>query len=561
MMLAQKQASRALPVIAAFTAFAGFCALQIWAYALAGAFEYPLDDPYIHLAMAKGIARGTYGVNAGEVASAASSILYPVLLLPLVGSKVQIFAPMIVNALAVTGAGALWGGILAAAGYRGTLALALAGVGPLALNMHGVAFSGLEHELHVGASLLMLLGIDRLVRRGRVAWWFAAAIVAAPLLRLEGLALSGLSLCVLAIYRRFGWALSLCAAVAATLGGFMAYLASLGLPPLPGSVIAKLSQVSAPQGGGVDAFLTRLAEGFTTNLWHQGGLILGALVVLTILIPIFAPRMREGGRMVILRVAGGAGLAHLALGQVGWMDRYEHYAIVTLVSALLLSMAGLSGRDHLRMAGVIAIAFVLSISAYQPKLIKDYVWGPWVLHVQHAQMARFARLVEAPVAVNDLGRVTLDNPNYVLDIMGLGNAEALAQRQARPANDVTWLEPLLKSHDVQVAMVYDNWFGGEMKSTGWTRIGTLAQRPSLRHPEPILGPAGSIEVAFYAPPDVAERMTALAVDWAKDLPEGAQFKLGLRAGDGEILTRDGGIGTGALGGQTVGDIRPVAGEP
>jgi hypothetical protein len=176
-------------------------------------------------------------------------------------------------------------------------------------------------------------------------------------------------------------------------------------------------------------------------------------------------------------------------------------------------------------------------------------------------MARFARLVEAPVAVNDLGRVTLDNPNYVLDIMGLGNAEALAQRQARPANDVTWLEPLLKSHDVQVAMVYDNWFGGEMKSTGWTRIGTLAQRPSLRHPEPILGPAGSIEVAFYAPPDVAERITALAVDWAKDLPEGAQFKLGLRAGDGEILTRDGGIGTGALGGQTVGDIRPVAGEP
>ncbi len=38
----------------------------------AGVFEYPLDDVYIHLAMASGIARGTYGVNPGEAASAAS---------------------------------------------------------------------------------------------------------------------------------------------------------------------------------------------------------------------------------------------------------------------------------------------------------------------------------------------------------------------------------------------------------------------------------------------------------------------------------------------------------
>ena len=36
-------------------------------------FEYPLDDVYIHLAMASEIARGGYGVNTGEVASAASS--------------------------------------------------------------------------------------------------------------------------------------------------------------------------------------------------------------------------------------------------------------------------------------------------------------------------------------------------------------------------------------------------------------------------------------------------------------------------------------------------------
>jgi len=60
-----------------------FAVLQAMAAARAfWTFEYPLDDTYIHLAMASQIAHGGYGVNAGEYSSAASSALYPLLLTP-----------------------------------------------------------------------------------------------------------------------------------------------------------------------------------------------------------------------------------------------------------------------------------------------------------------------------------------------------------------------------------------------------------------------------------------------------------------------------------------------
>lgn len=49
--------SRGLPALAALAAALGFIALQMIAMSIAGGvFEYPIDDVYIHLAMAESIA-------------------------------------------------------------------------------------------------------------------------------------------------------------------------------------------------------------------------------------------------------------------------------------------------------------------------------------------------------------------------------------------------------------------------------------------------------------------------------------------------------------------------
>jgi hypothetical protein len=50
-----------------------------------GHFAYTLDAPYTHLTLAEQIRHGTYGLNAGEPAAPSSTILFPLLLVPLLG--------------------------------------------------------------------------------------------------------------------------------------------------------------------------------------------------------------------------------------------------------------------------------------------------------------------------------------------------------------------------------------------------------------------------------------------------------------------------------------------
>ena len=81
------------------------------------AFEYPLDDPYIHLAMASEISKGGYGVNSGEIASAASSALFPLLLTPFADTDFQRFLPLIWNVIGlvltawIVGKTIIWSGL------------------------------------------------------------------------------------------------------------------------------------------------------------------------------------------------------------------------------------------------------------------------------------------------------------------------------------------------------------------------------------------------------------------------------------------------------------------
>ncbi|MCB2152947.1 MAG: hypothetical protein KDE06_18660, partial [Rhodobacteraceae bacterium] len=105
--------ARRLPAICALSAAGGFLLWQALSYHRAGLFEYPLDDVYIHLAMASGIMGGTYGINPGEPASAASSVLYPLLLLPFPGTGFQRMLPLLWNFAGLVGLAWLFGGFVA----------------------------------------------------------------------------------------------------------------------------------------------------------------------------------------------------------------------------------------------------------------------------------------------------------------------------------------------------------------------------------------------------------------------------------------------------------------
>ena len=505
----------ALPAWGLFAALAGFLALQFVAFMRAGVFEYPLDDVYIHLAMASNIARGTYGVNAGEAASAASSILYPFLLVPFPDSAFQRYLPLFWNTLAVAGCGWVWGVIVAEARLTGPVAWLIVLAAPVAFNISGVGFTGMEAGLHVLASLLIVLGLWRALSGRGVSGWFIAAAIAAPLLRYEGLALSLLAATTLALH---GHRRSASVITAGAVGGVVAFslfLVWLGLDPVPGSVLAKTAGLDT--AGNLPL---RLLLGLFGNLAKPAGVLLAAMVVTSALLLAAFPALRRGRAFWIVAVTGSGAAAHLFLGQIGWLHRYEPYILVSLFGAILLGSTALSGRALQLVRAAAVVAILVAGSVYLPTLWGAHVWNPRAIHVQQAQMARFAQdYLKVPVAVNDLGRVAWGNPDYVLDIWGLGSAEARAIRfGATPPAD-GWAGPLARAQGIKAAMIYDFWFESAV-GPDWVRVGELTMDPEK-------GEIGAWKVSFYATdPDYAPEMREKLAAFAATLPDGAELRFG-----------------------------------
>lgn len=480
-----RPAALGLPILGALAALAWFAGLQAVALQRAGVFEYPLDDVYIHLAMASGIAHGTYGINPGEPASAASSALYPLLLSPFPGTETQRMLPLIWNTLAVAGIGALWGAALAAGGIGGRIGAVLAALGPLALNAAGLAFTGMEHALHAVLALAAVLGLWRLLQTGQLAPWFVAALIAAPLIRPEGLALSLAAAGVVALRRPIpGCALGL--ATLLPVVAFAGFLVSQGLDPLPSSVLTKVSNVSQGSGplgldshqadalagqAGATGPTARLLNTLRWNLHEPAALLVAALAAAAGLRALTGRGAAEA-RLLLAAVAL-AGLAHLLAGHFGWMNRYEIYVLLALVAALAIAWDRAAGGARGTAPVMVALTLVAGLVIYLPPLLREYLWNPWAIHRQQAQMARFAHeFLPEPVAVNDIGRVAWGAPAYVLDLWGLAYAPAREKITARPPAAPGWAGPLAEAKGVRYAMIYDD-FLARAVGPDWVRLAEL----------------------------------------------------------------------------------------
>ncbi|MEE9426841.1 MAG: hypothetical protein V3V25_01715 [Paracoccaceae bacterium] len=502
--MTQPDENGGLVVTAVFAGLAFLMFLEISALQLTdGVFEYPLDDVYIHLAMAEGIGNGGYGINPDEYSSAASSALYPLLLLPVFPADLQRYLPLFWNLTGLVLSATLWAKLLVEGGYTSArlrpIGYGLAFAGPIALLMSSTAFLGMEHTLHAAASLAILLGLVRHLR-GQTPWLLLfAGILLSPVLRYEGLALSVLACGVLFITgHRIKLLIGLLLALA-PLALFSGFLTSIGLDALPNSIQAK--QLIAAQAD-LNFFQDAIAK-FRNNISTGGGMILLGFVVAIWAVLALSETIRNGPLKLLALVLITAGAGHLFLGQIGWFNRYEHYILVVLVAGFILLIGSVS--ETLKMPVLAAItSFSLLVPAiwYLPEVVRDFPVSARAIHHQQGQMSAFAKQhLNAPIAVNDIGRLAWNNENHVLDLWGLASAEALALRLVE--NEAGWADPLVNRHSAQVAMIYDKWFD-QAVGPDWVRLGEFRLKERR-------GFLGSDVVAFYAtaPEHVPAAMKAL----------------------------------------------------
>jgi hypothetical protein len=288
------------------------------------------------------------------------------------------------------------------------------------------------------------------------------ALIALPLVRYEGLAISLPVLAYLFIKGEKTAAIaSACALVAAMLA-FSIFLRSKGLGLLPSSVLAKSSHEGWQATG----------RNLAANL-QQYGFLLVVVVLLGL------ARWRDDKWFAAMLATASA--LHFAFGKYGWYGRYEVY-YVAFVVVLGLKQLLRSDARWWPVAGTLPFAFTgLVYPTLTTPLAASNIYN------QQAQMAKIATILNARVAVNDLGLVAFKSNNYVLDLWGLGSLEALQNRRNGKGSE--WISAMMEAKEVNYAMIYDNWLPA--RPAQWIKVAELRLLQERITP-------GSDVVAFYA---------------------------------------------------------------
>lgn len=448
----------------------------------AGTLIYTLDDPYIHIDLAKRIFSGHYGINGNEYSAPSSSIIWPLLLAPFTPlGQFMLWVPLILNIGFSFLTFLLFNQLLnnVSFGYR----FFILGGWFLSTNFYGLIFNGMEHCLQVYLVALIAMGIlhkefeSRPVTRSSVY----LAIFMLPLVRYEGLAVS-----LPALLYLFGKGERikpfLCGALLVTaVASFSLFLAHLGLGYLPSSVIAKSDTTG----------LSSIAMNAIGQFEKYGWITLILLVVFALL-----PERRQFAFLLISVTA-----LHTLFGKNGWFGRYEIYWLTFLgVFFMYLCITHLRARTAALIFGLLPLAFA--------QLVYTTVSTPLAaaaIYNQQYPMSQIAQRLNAPVAVNDLGLVALNSRQYVLDLWGLGSMEALKLRKSQRGSE--WISDLMQRKNAHYAFVYEEWFA--QRPMNWIKVGELQMHiPKIA--------AAFNTVAFYAT-DEASALTLKEVMQAYQL--------------------------------------------
>ncbi|HVL01329.1 MAG TPA: hypothetical protein VM553_16040 [Dongiaceae bacterium] len=413
-----------------------------------GHFTYTLDDPYIHLALAKNIWLGHYGINPTEASAPSSSILWPFLLVPAaaLGNWFE-YVPLLYNCVFLVLTGLV---LLATFSHLGKLrSLTLTLVLLLSLNCYGLVFNGLEHSLQillVAFITYAMLNPELIRQRAHLSNLFYASLVLLPLVRYEGLAISVPVLAYCFAQGEKKQAEISTVFLLLLLGSFSFFLNQKQLGLLPSSVVAKLSDGSSPS----------VWKNLLRNLTFYG----------LILIPVglICRKLYGTNRSFVLMLASVT-LLHFLFGKFGWFGRYEVYYVIFV---MIIGLHLLTQHNHKRwrVVWLLPILFItlLFCTLYVPRAAAN-------IHYQHGQMAEIAKQLDGSVAVNDLGMVTLRSGRYVLDLWGLGSIEALNSRLNSSDEDARWIDRLMTSRNVHYAMIYEGWI--KARPANWIKVGEL----------------------------------------------------------------------------------------
>jgi len=473
-----------------------------------GRLVYALDDPYIHMAMARNAAEhGVWGVTRYGFTSSSSAPLWTALLsLVYLASGPGEVAPLVLNLVFAVGLCSLAHALLRRRGAPPLVSYATLALIVFASPLPAVIFCGQEHMLHALLTMSFAwAAVVALSQRGGGRAGLLSMVILAPLVtaaRYEGLFAVLVVAILLAVQKRWGSGALVGAAGLAPVVGYGVLSVREGWSFVPNPVLLK---GNTPDFGSVDSALNFVYQGYRQT-WHSphiAVLVVGGLVALLVLLS-RGRRIWEPEAAMVVVFLGTTGL-HMQLAGTGWFFRYEAYLVSLGLLALGLAatelLAGQGPAAKARGPGAPrALLVLLGLVLASPFVLRGFESfrmtprASGSIYDQQYQMGLFlrARYEGKTVAANDIGAINYLADIRCVDLWGLANREAARARRAGRYGAKEAAE-VARSQGAEIAIVYDEWFeraGGGKLDLWWEPVG------QWRIPD--RATTGGDTVSFYA---------------------------------------------------------------
>jgi hypothetical protein len=462
--------------------YAGVFAIQLFEVfrVTQGQQLYPLDDVYIHAAVAKNLLlHHIYGVTSFRYSFPSSSILWPFIValgFALVG--VRAWVPLALNVLF---------SILFLAFADRLLKVLAPSISPrlrfaclfllvLGVPLVGLTFEGMEHVLQALAILLLLYCYHRCQAYRTATWWALLALFAAfaVSVRYESL-FSVLVIALLLVWRR-QWAGAIavgsCALVPVVAFGIFAI--RHGSTFLPAPLLLKTS--SSTQTSAFTA---------ARNLFSSYAMLSGISVCFltsmgVLLYLVCRPAKRTRPLRDLFVILFGTFLLHAQLAQFGWLFRYEAYLLATTVVlscaalAILLdqpnALSSISG--HRWKVGSTALLAV-ALAGRAESMLRGVPRNARAIYEQQYQTARFlaAFYPGQVVGLNDIGAPDFYTDIRCVDLLGLASSDVAQLRRSGQFSRQS-VADLAQQRGIRIAALYPGMFAGRIPDT-WIPVSTL----------------------------------------------------------------------------------------
>ncbi|OGG02019.1 MAG: hypothetical protein A3F83_16720 [Candidatus Glassbacteria bacterium RIFCSPLOWO2_12_FULL_58_11] len=469
-----------------------------------GKLVYALDDPYIHMAIARSLSQhGVWGVTSLGFTGCSSAPLWTALLalfFRLAG--VRDWIPLLLN-LSIGIIFLLWLNYFLKRRLSGSLpvfSLLLAVIFMTALP--GLAFTGLEHGLQTFFILLFATLSASLLsgeggRRQELSLLALAPLQA--LVRFECL-FPLLTVCILfALRRKFRFALLLLILGALPVLLYGAWSVSRGWYFLPNSVLLKgnIHFSSPKQAVKLLVFsYYKLAENP-----HLLVLLLGALALI-------GRELRDGNGIwkpstILLIIFSAVTVLHLQFAGTLSFFRYDAYLVALGIVAVGLPAWGILAPWYAKLARegpaglplILALSLALLLSPLVLRASRAFLWiAPATRNISQ-QQCRMAAFLDRyyrgrAVALNDIGAVCYYADIDCLDLFGLASLE-VARLKQEGRYDSRAIAAMAEKRGVKIAILYRKWYdnyGG--LPAEWIEVGRWRIMRNLV--------CGDDEITFYA---------------------------------------------------------------